>query len=100
MSNLDLPTSGDTQNYFKSPLEGPNRVILGSFQICLRSREGRGWHGALYYTSPIVPPSGIGEEEGNYSRQRKGSSETSMELVTDAGVKGGALIASLPDQWA
>ena len=49
-------------------------MVLFNF---LKSREGRGWHGALYYTSPIVPPSGIGEREGNYSRQRKGSSETS-----------------------
>ena len=49
-------------------------MVLFNF---LKSREGRGWHGALYYTSPIVPPSGIGKKEGNYSRQRKGSSEIS-----------------------
>ena len=33
MSNLDLPTSGDTQNYFKSPLEGPNMVAAVGYVI-------------------------------------------------------------------
>ena len=46
MSNLDLPTSGDTQNYFKSPLEGPNMVAaVGLFQVCLQN------HYNYYFTT-------------------------------------------------
>ena len=51
-----------------------------------KGREGGEWHGALYYTSPIVPPSGKGE--GNHSRQRKEATEASDEADQDT-IKGG-----------
>ena len=35
VSNLDLPTSGETHSYLKSPLEGQNINILATFNYCV-----------------------------------------------------------------